>query len=109
MAITLSFKVDGKMKTFKKDDIYFSDNIRAVKHSIVQTDFYSKKDATKEDYENMQNDYCEMIADIFDNDFSAEQLKTGLTISKLDELDAIYLKALGGEKKESDDNEKKKK
>ena len=109
MAISLSFKVDGKMKTFKKDDIYFSDNIRAVKHSIVQTEFYTKENATKEDYENMQTDYCEMIADIFGNEFSADQLKNGLTIGKLDELESIYLKALGGEKKETDESEKKKK
>ncbi len=106
MAISLSFKIDKKMETFKKDDIYLSDNIRAVKHQIVQTEYYTSEKQTPEAFEEMQNDFCEMIADIFDNEFSSEQLKKGLTLKKYKEVENIYILALGG-KVEKEDSEKK--
>lgn len=107
MAIELSFKVDGKMQTFKKDNIYFKDNIRAVKHTIVQTEYYEAEKQTEEAYEQMQNDFCEMISDIFNNDFSAEQLKNGITLDNLRKLDDIFTLALGGKLKKEEETEKK--
>ncbi len=106
MAISISFKVDGKMNTFKKDDIYFSDNIRAVKHTIVQSKFYNSDDPTPEKYEEMQDDFCEMIADIFNNEFSADQFKRGLSLSSHKKAEEIFTLALGG-KADKDEKEKK--
>lgn len=102
MAISLSFKIDGKMETFKKDDIYFADNIRAVKHSIIQNEYYllEKQDAKK--FESLQEDFCQMISDIFNNEFSAEQFKQGLSLSKHEKAEEIYILALGGKLDEED-------
>ena len=105
MAISLSFKVDGKMKTFKKDDIYLTDNIRAVKHSIVQSEYYTAEKPSAEKYEEMQADFCEMIADLFNNEFSGDQLRQAYPLSKFEDLEEIYVQALGG--KSEEDSEKK--
>lgn len=102
MVISLSFKVDGKMQTFKKDDIYFADNIRAVKHSIIQAEYYKAEKQDVEKYETMQEDFCQMISDIFNNEFSAEQFKQGLSLSKHEKAEEIYILALGGKLDEED-------
>lgn len=107
MAISVSFKIEKKMKTFTKDDIYFADNIRAVKHSIVQADYWQSKEQTPEKYEDMQNDFCNMIADIFNNDFSGEQFKQGMLLSSHQQADDIFTLALGGKLEKEDDEEKK--
>ncbi|MFW8619013.1 phage tail assembly chaperone G [Enterococcus innesii] len=106
MTISISFKIDGKMHTFKKDDIYFSDNIRAVKHTIVQSKFYNGDDPTPEKYEEMQEDFCEMMADIFNNEFSSDQFKRGLSLSSHKKAEEIFTQALGG-KIDKEDKEKK--
>lgn len=106
MAINLSFKVDDKMQTFKKDDIYFADNIRAVKHSIIQADYYNSEKQDVEKYGAMQEDFCQMMSDIFNNEFSGEQFKQGLTLEKHNKAEEIYILALGGTLKEDTDKKK---
>jgi hypothetical protein len=104
----LSFKVDNKMQTFKKDAIYFKDNIRAVQHTIVQDKFYKSDDPTPEMYEDMQHKFCEMIADLFNNEFSAEQFKAGMTLKNMKTAEEIFTLALGGKlDKEEKESEKK--
>ena len=103
----ISFKIDGKMQTFTKETIYLRDNIRAVKHQIVQKEYYNGPQDKSEDYENMQYDFCEMIAYIFDGEFSAEQLRDNYPLSAQDELDDIYILALGGTLKKESTDEKK--
>ena len=107
MAISLSFKVDGKMQTFKKDDIYFADNIRAVKHSIVQAEYYNSKKQDVEKFEAMQEDFCQMMSDIFNNEFSSEQFKQGLTLKNHSKAEEIYILALGGTLDKEDTDKKK--
>lgn len=102
MAISLSFKIDGKMETFKKDDIYFADNIRAVKHQIVQMDYFDSEEQTPEKYEAMQEDFCQMMSDLFNNEFSSEQFRHGLTLEKTKKAEEIYILALGGKLDEED-------
>lgn len=108
MAIEISFKIEGKMQTFTKDKIYFRDNIRAVKHQILQSRYYENPLADSEKFEEMQNDFCQMIADIFGNDFSGEQLRDGFPLSERQKLEDVYILALGGEleKKENKDEKK---
>lgn len=109
MRIELTLRIDGKMTTFTKDDIYLSDNIRAVKHQIAQKKFYTSDDQTAEMFEEMQDDFCEMIADIFNNDFSSEQFKNGLSLANRTKAEDIYILALGGKlKDEQEDDESKK-
>ncbi|MFZ6624508.1 hypothetical protein ACOXU5_02320 [Vagococcus fluvialis] len=107
MAISLSFKIDGKMQTFKKDDIYFADNIRAVKHSIVQADYYNAEKQDVEKFEAMQEDFCQMMSDIFNNEFSSEQFKQGLTLKNHVKAEEIYILALGGTLDKEDTDKKK--
>ena len=102
MAISLSFKIDGKMQTFKKDDIYFADNIRAVKYSIVQAEYYNAEKQDVEKFEAMQEDFCQMMSDIFNNEFSSEQFKQGLTLKNHVKAEEIYILALGGKLDEED-------
>lgn len=101
----LSFKVDNKMQTFKKNDIYLKDNIRAVQHTMVQDKFYKSDNQTPEMYADMQHDFCQMISDFFNNEFSAEQLKAGVTLENIQVANDIFTLALGGkldkEEKES--------
>lgn len=103
--IELSFKIDGKMKTFSKSEMVLGDNIRAVMHSIVQNNFYQSETKTPESYQEMQDAYCDMFADFFNGEFSGQQLKKGLTNDKIADLEEIYLLALGGK---SEDNDEKK-
>lgn len=109
MAIEVSFKIDGKMKTFTKDDIYLKDNIRAVKHSMIQHDYYTNEGQTPEKFEEMQDDFCAMISDIFGNEFSPEQLKSGISLSDTEKLNEIYTLALGGKVEEESDGEEESK
>ncbi len=102
MAISLSFKIDGKMQTFKKDDIYFADNIRAVKHQIVQREYYMSEKEDAEKFEAMQEDFCQTMSDIFNNEFSSEQFRQGLTLEKTKKAEEIYVLALGGKLDEED-------
>ena len=103
----LSFKVDNKMQTFKKDAIYFKDNIRAVQHTIVQDAFYKSDNPTPEMYEEMQHGFCEMIADLFNNEFSAEQFKAGMTLESMNKAEDIFTLALGGKLEKEKEAEKK--
>lgn len=103
----ISFKIDGKMQTFTKDTIYLRDNIRAVKHQIVQSNYFESPQQSHEEYENMQYDFCEMIAYIFDGEFSAEQLRDNYPLTEREKLDDIYILALGGTLKKESTDEKK--
>ena len=103
----ISFKVDGKMRTFSKDKIYFRDNIRAVKHQIIQGKYFEEEINDPEKYEEMQADFCRMIADIFNNEFSAEQLRDNFLLEDRERLEEIYILALGGTIKKETDEEKK--
>mgnify|MGYP001241804384 FL=1 len=103
----ISFKIDGKMQTFTKETIYLRDNIRAVKHQIVQSNYFESPQQSHEEYEKMQYDFCEMIAYIFDGEFSAEQLRDNYPLSEREKLDEIYILALGGTLKKESDDEKK--
>lgn len=108
MSLDLTFKVDGKMKTFSKDAIYFKDNIRAVKHTIVQQKFFNSENQNEEMYEETQQSFCEMMADIFDGQFSAEQFKSGMTLENVSKAEDIFTLALGG-KLDSKEKESEKK
>lgn len=107
MSLELSFKVDGKMQTFKKDAIYFKDNIRAVQHTMVQDTFYKSEHPTPEKYEEMQHGFCEMIADIFNNEFSAEQFKAGMSLESMKKAEDIFTLSLGGKLEKEKESEKK--
>lgn len=104
MAYQISFKVDGKMQTFKKDDVYLEDNVRAVQFSIRQAEFFGSDDQTPEKYDDLQKHYFQFISDFFGNGFSAEQLSQSFPLSKKEELEDIYQAALGGK---AEDSEKK--
>lgn len=105
--IELKLTIDGKKQVFKKREMTIRDNIFAVKHQILATQHYSdeKKANDPDEYEKLQVNFAKTIAQIFYNEFTADQLLDGLGNKGAEILNEIYLEALGGTVDE--DTEKK--
>lgn len=96
--IEIKLTIDGKKQAFKKREITIRDNIFAVKHQILATQHYSdaEKANDPEEYEKIQLNFAKTIAQIFGNEFTADQLLDGLGSKESEVLNEIYLQALGG-------------
>lgn len=105
--IEIKLTIDGKKQAFKKREITIRDNIFAVKHQILATQYYSdaEKANDPDEYEKIQLNFAKTIAQIFGNEFTADQLLDGLGSKESEVLNEIYLQALGGTVDE--DTEKK--
>lgn len=96
--IKLSFYIDGVKKTFEKKEITVNDNLLAVEHQIRQTNLINSESnqIDVKAFREMNEEYLKMFVEIFDNQFTVEDLKKA-TDKTLDQLAKIYLEALGGE------------
>ncbi|NMP58610.1 phage tail assembly chaperone G [Enterococcus mundtii] len=106
MEITLL--INGEERTFSKKNFTLRENLIAMKHQVKADVYYSDEEALKnpEKYEELQKDLLETISKIFDEQFTDEQLMTGLVIEKADVITDVLVRAMGGNKK--DDKKKNK-
>lgn len=103
--IEIKLTIDGKKQAFKKREITIRDNIFAVKHQILVAQHYSDSEKVNnpEEYEKIQLDFAKTITQIFNNEFTVDQLLDGLGSKESEVLNEIYLQALGGTIDEGDE------
>lgn len=103
--VEIKLTIDGKKQTFKKKEFTIRDNMLAIKHQIVATEFYADEKNTNdpEEYEQLQVNFAKTISQIFNNEFTYEQLLNGLAVKEMSVLDQIYIEALGGEIEDKDE------
>lgn len=96
--IEIKLTIDGKKQSFKKREFTIRDNIFAVKHQIEAANFYAdeNKSNDSEEYEKIQMNFAKTVTQIFNNEFTVEQLLDGLSIKDSQILDELYIQALGG-------------
>lgn len=109
--ISLTFKVDGVEKEFKKDELTITDNLLAVEHTIRQRIYYQDEENLKDikKFRELNDAYLKMFVDIFGGVFTVEQLKKA-NKSLVPQLEAIFAQALADEEEvgtESEEEAKK--
>ncbi|QBX18730.1 phage protein [Streptococcus pseudoporcinus] len=98
----------GVEKTFEKAFINVEDNLLAIEHQVRQSALYGNEKAILEPKKHraLNEAYLQMFVDMYADQFTVDDLKAA-DMSVLDTLNALYVDALGGKKKEEDGDEKK--
>lgn len=107
--IKLKFKIEGVVKEFTKDEITITDNLLAVEHQLMQSDYFKSEEdrLNVNKHRALQENYMKMFSEIFNNAFTPQELgKANKNVLK--DLSEIYLAALGGEEDEEENKEENK-
>jgi len=99
----IKLSINGKTKKFDKKQFFIKEHILALQFSMKQEKYLQKEDRTIEDIAENQHNWAEFMADIFANQFTADEFINGLEIKDKAAAEDIYIECLGGK----NDKEKK--
>lgn len=99
----------GVEKEFSKAYVTVEDNLLAVEHQVRQTALTQndKLFNNPKEHRKVNEAYLQMFADMYGNQFTVDDLRQA-KVDVLDELEKLYLSALGIKLDEEDKEEKKK-
>lgn len=104
----LTLYYNGKPKVYERNNFTIDDNMLASFFLAYEEEYNAKEKKNEKDLKTYNEKYLKLIADLFPSQLTEDDLRKA-DVRSINELQKVYLSALGGKSDDDDEvNEEKK-